>query len=467
MPELLRRLIETLRREAGLRESEGIVVAVSGGMDSMVLLDLLHRAAPVLEMRLVVAHGHHGLRPAEADGDQALVHEQAMARGLPFVCESLPVLSEAENSGESIEMAGRRLRHDFLARTALASGCRRIALAHHADDQVELILLRLLRGAGGEGLGGMTLCSPSPSASEIDLIRPLLSLPRDALTAYAQEQGLKWREDSSNQDIKFLRNRIRHGLLPLLQNEYQPEVRDILARSAAITAAEADFTRREGLRWLSSHPRVAFDSLHEAVQRAVIRQQLWKLGVVGNFHLVERLRVGQEPVSGPNHVLLVRTEAGILERREALPSQISDSLPLLVSDGGGGVAFGGAAFEWTVSRGNPGEPLGGRDSGWEWFDADRVGQRILLRHWGAGDRFQPLGLGRSARLQNLFVNRKVPAPRRRTLVVAVTDSGELFWVESLPPGENFKVTEWTRRRLGIRALRSSVRNETPSRERGC
>ncbi len=422
------------------------IVAVSGGVDSVVLLEVLYQVGSALGFELIVAHVHHGLRP-EADLEEEFVHQLARERHLKFRSSRIAVAHEASKTGESLEMAGHRLRHAFLAMIALEQEATLVALAHHADDQAELVLLRLLRGAGGDGIGGMRFLDRSPSDARVALFRPFLEVKKGEIIHFAQEQGLEWREDASNGCREILRNRIRHELLPGLERDYQPGIRGTLARAAAITAAESELTAKLGRDWLKSPGRRRFEGLHVAIQRAVVRQQAWSLGLDLDFEAIERLRSTVTPVSVGRGVDLIRSKSGRLEHWHPLPGNEESETSVDWGSNPGTISWGGARMDWSIRAWPKGAELPELAGGEQWFDADRVGPTARLRHWRPGDRFQSLGLGQAARLQNLFVNRKVPAGHRRGLVVAETAGGEIFWVESLPPGEPFKVTSATRRIL--------------------
>jgi tRNA(Ile)-lysidine synthase len=427
-----------------------LVVGVSGGLDSVVLLHLLQRlsrTAP-LQLELVVAHANHQLRE-EADGEARFVQGLAAGLGLRWVTDCLPVREEMARTRESVEMAARRLRHGFLARVALENGARQIALAHHADDQAELFFLRLLRGAGGEGLGGMKPASPSPADPRLTLIRPLLGFTKAKLAAYAGAEGLEFCEDASNRDRGILRNRIRHELLPLLSNDYSPGICEHVRRTGELVADEADFAQQAADRWLKARRRTAFARLHVAVQRAVIRRQLWELGHAGEFELVERLRRETAAVTAPTGTRIRRDEAGRLDLAiaPAPTGFLTADREIALTGERGQADFAGVRLRWRLEAVSPPKTRVGKKANEERLDASRVGRRVRLRHWQPGDRFQPLGLGRPSKLQNLFVNRKVPAAQRRSRLVAEAENGELCWVEGLPPGEAFKLTPATNRVL--------------------
>jgi len=414
----------------------------------MVLLHALHRLSQPLGLHLTVAHADHGLRGRSSDADARWVARRAGALGVACVQGKLPVASVRAMDGESLEMTARRLRHQFLAEAAVSHRISALALAHHADDQAELVLLRLLRGTGSDGLGGMAWCSPSPACGQVQLIRPLLDQTKADLRAIAAEWKVAYREDASNQDDAILRNRIRLSLLPEIERRYSPAIRRLLARTAERVGADASFVQSHAECWLASHS-VPYDTLPLALQRAVLRLQMRRLGHEPDFDRIERLRTTEDVQEVAAGVRMRRNASGLLEITPdptTRPFLMSSRLVVL-QPSGGSLSAGETRIRHRVVRRRPVFKPGQDGAGAEYFDADAVGDRIHLRHWQPGDRFQPLGFARPSKLQNLLVNRKVPAERRRRLLVAATASGTIFWVESLPPGERFKVRPASRRFL--------------------
>lgn len=429
------RLLDAARPLPGQR----ILVAVSGGLDSVCLMHLLGILAKPSRWELRVAHFHHGLRGADADADAQFVRRLADSLGWPFSIGYGRVTARQAETGESVEAAARELRHRFLSRAAVRFQADCIALGHHAGDQAETVLIRLLRGAGGFGLGAMTAMARSPVDASVSLVRPLLHRTRDELEAIARKQHWEWREDLSNADPRILRNRIRHELLPLLRRKYCPAIDTLLCRTAEITAADARLSANSAAQWLNAKRRPQFQKLPLAIQRAVIRDQLQSLGVAAEFELTERLRT--EP-GVPHEVRRGRRIQRHLDGRvrdiasqKFKPSGRARDIELVGL--GGRFFFSGRTIRWSI-RG--GDRLPSQAPNVEYFDADQVGNVLKLRHWKAGDRFQPLGLSASTKLQDLFVNRKVPAAHRGHRLVAATAGGEIFWVEGLPPGEQFKIS---------------------------
>jgi tRNA(Ile)-lysidine synthase len=347
----------------------------------------------------------------------------------------------------SLEMAGRKLRHDFLARTARRFRIPAIALAHHADDQVELFFLRLLRGTGGQGLAGMPWKNPSPSDPSLTLVRPLLDQPKAALRDAAQAAGVRFSEDPTNASIDIQRNRVRHELLPLLRQHYQPRLSERVLRLMELAGAEAQVVGGLAERWLAAKRRVRFDRLAAAVQRKVLYLQLLQMGQAPEFDLVERLRAqeSQPAAVGPNRWVSRDAEGLLRARKIKAPEFNASRIEMVLTASKGRAALDGLAVAWEIIQ-TPGAGHG-REPNLEYFDADKVGGRVWLRHWQPGDRFQPIGLKSARKLQDVFTDLKVPRQERHRRVVAATSRGELFWVEGLRMAERFKLEPGTVRRL--------------------
>ena len=470
MNDLVNQIEYNIRSRMLLQRGRPLLVAVSGGVDSMVLLHVLHQLARRNDWRLSVAHLNHLLRGRSSDADERLVCRTAEKLQLPIIIERADVRAFARAHKLSVEMAARKLRHDFLARAAAQRQIPSITLAHHADDQLELFFLRLLRGSGGAGLAGMKWRSPSPSNPKIDLVRPLLDQSKSALHAYASERKIRFREDASNAWLDIKRNRIRHELLPLLRKHYQPALNRTIFRVMEIVGAESEFVTEAALNWLEAAAetsdkerpskienrapkrvlfrRVSFEELPVAVQRRCLQLQILRHGVPADFELVEKLRqsrAGVPPALGST--TLLRDSSGILHLQESQHADFNaGSVELHLRDRAGEITFDGIKAQWRIeSKKGLSTPKNAPRE--EFFDADKVGSPILLRHWQPGDRFQPIGLSQLVKVQDFFTNQKVPRNQRRKLVLAATAQGEIFWVEDLRISERFKLTKSTNRRL--------------------
>lgn len=435
-------------RAQQLLRTRAALVAVSGGLDSMVLLHVLHEIGRERGWRLAVAHLNHGLRGASSAADQRLVERTATRLGLPCVVEQADVRRHAREAGVSIEMAARELRHAFLARVARARRLTVIVLAHHADDQVELFLLRLLRGAGSAGLAGMKWRQPSPADRRIGLVRPLLNLRKAELHAFAKARRIPFREDASNRSLDYARNRIRRELIPFLVRRYQPALARVVLRHMQVLGAESEWLDTCACDWLRRPEPKAWADLPVALQRRVLHRQLLELGVEPDFDRIELLRTlpdtavtfseGRCVACAANGRLRCEPPAKMAFR----PGELSVSL----RKGRGRAMFGQVTVQWVTGRGSGVRRPPAR-ARCEWFDADRVGDTVGLRYWRPGDRFQPSGLRCAAKLQDLFTNARIPRDQRRDRVVAVTADGTIWWVEGLRIAEAFKLHPGTRRRL--------------------
>jgi len=473
--DLLQHIENQIESRQLLKRGQKILVAVSGGLDSMVLLHALEKLAGRHKWKIVVAHFNHQLRGRASDADEKLVRLTAAKMKLPVVVERADVRRFAKESKLSIEMAARNLRHEFFARVARAQKIKTAAIAHHADDQVELFFLRLFRGAGGEGLAGMKWRSPSPVDRTISIVRPLLDFSKAELSVFSRENKIPFRDDATNFSSGFLRNRIRNELLPLLRKKYQPGLDKTVLRLMEITGAESEFVGEAANNFRGSEcqfgqnkkesrrepaaPETNFEKLPPAVQRRVLQSQLHELGAATDFELIESLRrLANVFVSAGAKISVARNESGEIKlRTESKPEFNANELAVKLKGRAGEMFFGGVKFNWKNLRGSEREFAQSKNQsrltsaaakiGKEIFDAEKVGNKIVIRHWRAGDRFQPVGLKSAAKLQDLFTNAKIPRERRRNLVLAPAENGEIFWVEGLRISENFKLTPQTKRRL--------------------
>jgi tRNA(Ile)-lysidine synthase len=470
---LSRSVLGTIHRHALLRRSARVLVAVSGGSDSVALLRLLRELEQSGELTVVgVAHLNHGLRP-DAGHDERFCKSLAEEIGVSFRSEVIDVRARAASTGTSIEDAGRQARYEFFDRVARELDADAIATGHTKDDQAETFLLRLLRGAGPRGLAGI-----HPRVGKV--VRPLLEIGRDELRAYLTSIGQPFCEDASNADVSIPRNRVRHELLPLLRERFSPTMRDVLAREASIARQDEDRLEQEAIDLASSIvlrgetretvqlDRSALTSLHPALAVRVARLAL-QYGATGRFvgfdHIERLLEFARQP---DDHGMLTLPGQHVVRHGRTLTLsktlfkpfsnsfQVSLSIP-------GEVTFG----HWSVSAIRCPKPDQTMLGGWHLsregdrhqslavvLDADKVSPSLTVRARRPGDRFKPLGMGgREKKLQDLLVDRKVARDRRDSLPLVVDEMDRILWVVGESISEDFRVTEPSQAVIFLKARR--------------
>jgi tRNA(Ile)-lysidine synthase len=388
-------------------------VAVSGGADSVSLLAILGELFPG---RITVLHLNHGLRGEASDGDETFVREAAARAGAPCIVERVHDLR-----GPNLEEKARQARYEFFARAAAECGLARVATAHTLDDQAETFLLRLLRGAGATGLGGI---QPVTAAG---IIRPLLEVTRPEIESWLREHRIEWREDLSNRDPAFARNRIRHDLLPLLERDWNPALRRSLARTADVLSVEESYWREwtaQKLAELSTRsPRglvlelAGLRSLHLAALRRLLRAAV----EVARGNL---LRIDKEHIDRLVRLCLDERGSGAV-RLPGLAAVRSFQAVLLTGS--------------TPPRHNPeikvSEPgpiyLGDGGSLYIRYNTDGVSTGsieppVVVRGWRPGDAYRPAGSVRTQKLKDLFQEHKVPSWERRDWPIIESD-GRIVW----------------------------------------
>lgn len=455
----------------GLALDVPLLVGVSGGPDSLTLLDALAR----LGFPLVAAHFDHRLRPHSAH--EAEVVRQAAARaGAQFVSGSGDVAAHAAQVRLSIEDAARDLRYRFLFEQARRFSAQAVAVGHNADDQVETVVMHLLRGAGLRGLRGMAFCTLLPTwDAQIPLVRPLLSFWRAEILAYCAERQLQPIHDPTNQETLYLRNRLRHELIPLL-DELQPQARQNIYRAAlALAGDEAIVEVAVAQAWETCGARqdersvslnlVDLQQLSPGVLRGVLRRAFAVLlpGLVDvDFAAVERA-VTFVRAPGRGQIDLVRgvrlfVESGrlvIAGTKELAPlpawPQMGAEELLLPVPGDLDLGNGWKITTRRLIVEDFARRAVGPDPAWEaWLDEAALAGGLKLRRARPGDRFQPLGLeGHSMKLSDFWINHKLPR-RARAAWPLVVDETQIVWIPGFRPAHACRVSAQTRAVLHLR-----------------
>lgn len=442
--QLLRNKIARFVRQHLLFEpGDTVVVALSGGADSVALLDILANL-PGCGPKLVPAHLNHCLRGDESDGDEQFVRQLVARYGLTAEIRRVDVSGVAAHGALSLEEAGRDARYGFFRELALRSGASAVALAHHRDDQAETVLLRLLRGSAGSGL-----CAMRAKGEEELFVRPLLAISRGEIEAYLRRVGLTWREDSSNSDTRFLRNRIRHELLPQLRS-YNPRIAESLGQTAEALARDEellrDLTAAAFGRCVAADPQghtLALDLL--AREHPALRPRIYRMAIaavkgdlrrISFDHLaaVESLATSPRPsgsVDLPGDLTVQREYGRLHFCRRGCRGEMPPAGPLMIHGPGSYRLPDGSEL---VVEAATSLPDGWRDQGRFslWVSAAAVPFPWEVRTFLPGDRFQPLGMEGEKKLKNLFIDRKIPLPERRRIPIFLA-KGKIFWVGGLQP----------------------------------
>lgn len=444
---------------------ERVVVAVSGGVDSMVLLRALYELRGELQLWLGVAHLDHRLRPNSYE-DARLVADYARSLKLPLVQEAIDVPTYIRRHRLSKEEGARQVRYRFLAKAAGKLKAKAIALGHNLNDRVETFFLNLLRGSGLEGLAGMPPVRVEGEGG-LRYIRPLIECSREEIYQFAQERGLPWREDPTNRDKRFLRNRLRWELLPLLR-KYNPNALEAVARAEEILHKANEYLKGvagEGLKraLLRESPQeirldrryilAQEDFLQEQILREAIRRIKGDLQGIESVHVGSVLNELKKDRSGtqvtlPGRIRFVHQGRQILFTRNPLRKCPKPYCFELHMDENSFPEIGWG-FELIAMEGShplSEDPLEAR------IDRAKIVWPLCVRNRRSGDRFEPLGLGGTKKLQDLFVDAKIPREERDEIPL-VCDQQGILWVVGLRLSERGKVTPSTHQTLCIRARR--------------
>jgi tRNA(Ile)-lysidine synthase len=501
--------LDFIQRHSLISPGEIVVVGVSGGADSVCLLHVLAKWQKGLGIRLQAAHLNHQLRGAESEADTEYVSDLAGSLGIPITIDRQDVAAYRTERNCSIEEAARELRYAFLARVAKEVGASRIAVGHTRDDQVETILMHILRGTGIAGLRGLAPCSPmaydsrevsGPSTppslraerGNLLVIRPLLDITREETTNYCQEYQLDPRIDSSNRSLSFFRNRLRLQLLPLLR-QYNPGIDQALLRLADIAKADNAFIEQRASELWNEVARQENNAIYlagkqitrlpTALQRQLLRAAVTELAgdtrdiEAGHIEAARNLLnkpVGKR-ISLPHGLIcqggydeLVITRLPSVIASEAWQSQLppcplpplSGEFPLKVP---GQTMFPG----WKAIASIVGErvdslPLPGAMTTSEGtcqsnlvahFDFQKTGMKLFVRKRRPGDRFQPLGMSMPKKLYEFMVDAKIPRSWRNHIPI-VCSPQQIIWVVGWRIDDRVKVTEASKEILRLEFIKS-------------
>ncbi len=441
----------------GIRSDATVVVALSGGADSVALLHAMLALRERFGYRVVAAHLNHGIRGAESDGDEKFVRELGHRCGVDLIVERA---NDLFTDTPNLEERAREVRHAFLNGAADRIGAEYIAVAHQADDQAETVMMRLLRGAGAAGIAAMAEHGPGR------IIRPMLAVTRDEVLTYLESIDEKFVNDSSNQSSAYLRNRVRTELMPMLESNYAPGLRGRLVQLATEMRALDDFVGMAAKRELESKASIrgldisGFAQLHPALQAEVIRQYIKR--ETGSLRRIERVHIEavrrlclEGPVNGSVDIAGVRMvrEYGIL--KPAATEQASGPFMVTLGEGITEIAEAGFVFEMTsVSHTSGAIPANKFEA---LFDGAEAAEGLVVRNFRAGDRIEPLGMQGHRKVKDIFIDAKMSIGARGKFPICQL-RGAIAWLPGIVRGRVGLVTERTERVLRVRATSAAIAN---------
>lgn len=455
---MLEKIIAVVHKFNMIDMSDTVVAGVSGGADSVALLHILKRLTLVFSFNLVAAHLNHMLRGDDAKKDEEHVKLICKEWGVPFFTKRTDVRELVKELKISEEEAGRKARYQFFKELLKALKADKLALAHHKDDRVETIFHNIIRGTGTHGLKGISFVRDG------FVIRPLLDVSKTEILNYCKEENISYREDSSNNNLNYTRNRLRHGLIPFIRDNFNPNIADTILRMSDIVGEEDCFLEQycsELLPTLFFYEKNKaqvdldrFNRLHLALKRRLLRMVI--SGFMGEFFCIELVHIDNVIAMFSN-----AKKVAILE----LPGCLKASKAY----GYGWIATGHNVltlepFEYHLYL--PGSviiheanvivsaefkeknriPLGKNPVH---IDADKLCGSLVVRNRKIGDRFKPLGMKNEKKLKEFFIDWKVPRDER-DFIPLVSDNRNIIWVAGYQINDDYKVTDITTRVIELR-----------------
>jgi tRNA(Ile)-lysidine synthase len=448
---------ETISHYRMIDPGDRIIVAVSGGADSMCLLDILHELKDELETTLVVAHYDHGMRPSEDWLEGHLVQGFTSSMNLPYETERGSLTVEGRTT--SVEERARNARYRFFEEVKNRFHAHKIAVGHTLNDQAETVLMRLLRGSGPSGLAGI------PPSREKAIIRPLIELKREEIESYLKARELSYATDSSNFETKYLRNKVRLHLLPLLL-EYQPRLIEHLGRLAGILTSENEYMELQAEHWVKKEARQGADGeisvsvpsfialsppLRNRATRYLIKKIGKKLRRIDYDHIqsVYKLADSDHPqgaIDLPYSLTVEKrynTLCFLAEKRQK-PQEFSEL-----------IECPGTFFLREINRSISLEEVDVNGNmkleNFQWIahlDAGKIRYPMVVRNFRPGDRFIPLGMTGHKKIKDFFIDLKIPSEMRTSIPIVVSQNIPV-WICGYRIDDRFKVTPETKKILKV------------------
>ncbi|MBU1864379.1 MAG: tRNA lysidine(34) synthetase TilS [Candidatus Omnitrophica bacterium] len=452
-------VLDTVRMYRMCKKGEKLLVAVSGGVDSMVLLRSLFYLRKKIGITLQVVHFNHQLRGAKAKRDEEFVRWVAKRMNMKVTVGTRNVRRYARHHKRSLEEAARLCRYDYFVKTAKKYGIQKLALGHTQDDQAETVLMRVIKGTGIKGLAAIR---PVLQYGNATVIRPLIMSNRNEILQYAKQEQIRFREDATNRSVKFLRNKMRHRLIPLFEKEFNPQIKKALARLASSAAVDIEFLRKEAhisfkkivrkkkkgevvlrkKKFLAVHPALGFRIFDEALQvcspEATLDFEHWSMlrnaikeKKKANLCLSDKITV------------FIEYDDIVIRRLTRQKRQLCVPLPIAKT-----VTIPEAGMSFKAVRVEKRNVKIQKKKTVEYFDLKRLSLPLSIRTRREGDRFKPLGMKGSKKLKDLLMEKKIPR-YKRDLVPLITSNDDIIWVVPFSISDSYKITSATKQVLKI------------------
>jgi tRNA(Ile)-lysidine synthase len=454
----------TLREYDMLAPGDHVLVAVSGGADSTALLWCLHKLAPDLGISLTVAHLNHRIRGLEGDADEAFVRNMSSELGLPFVSEIIEVKHQAAAAKQNLEELARRIRYDFLRRTALQIPAQKIAVGHNLNDQAETALFRFIRGSGPKGLSAI-----HPVVDGL-IIRPLLECSRKSIIEYLKRRNVRYREDSTNIDPRHARNKIRLELLPYLEDNFNPQLVAVVAREASLARETWSFIESQAEETFQRlHSRLedgisleikAFLKLHTALQKEVLRQALkaclGSLRGISSIHIRSLLYLCKSAQSGdrihiPHGSLAVR-QSDLLVLLKRKPHSSPEFGYQLSVPGQCFVTESRTMFQCSICSAPDLNTMRSVRFTRAYLEPSVLPNALTIRARLPGDRYGGAG---HRKVKKMLINSKIPRLQRSVLPILVAGDS-VIWIPGFRPARGYEAQPESPSCVAIEMLRDTA-----------
>ena len=428
-------------KQLGVDIHARMLLAVSGGLDSMVLLQLCHS----LKFYIGVAHVNFKLRGVESDGDEQFVKDWCANHNVPFFATSFDTNNYATEHGLSIQMAARELRYQWFNKIIERHQFKYVATAHHLNDSLETALLNLTRGLGVESLTGIAPLSGNR-------IRPLLFSTRAEIETYAAANQITWREDSSNQTDAYQRNLIRHRVIPELK-KINPSLEQSFARMVARLQPDLEILNYDVQQWRLKYVAVEGDLIKiskAGLVQSTDRVRLWRMLRTYGFNLQQAEGIGAAATGQAGKVFYSSTHSLAVDREELMITPLTEKLPMVsVPLESGTYQLGLNKVEIAV----PILPQIVNDKTLAILDVEKLAPTLTWRVWQAGDSFFPLGMEHAKKVSDFLIDEKVPVNLKNRVTV-LESNGEIVWVVGYRIDNRFKLTKNTRQAVQFRLIQS-------------